>query len=67
MLVDANNMRSNVNGGHTLVGCAMRTVTYTLTRAMVRRAHPTIVVYFYFDLSCRRIRLTNPCSLNYSI
>ena len=45
ILVNANNYKcSNVNGANTIVGCAMRTITYILTRVMVRMAHPTIVI-----------------------
>ena len=69
MLVNANNSRSHVNGVHALVGSAMRaakqvllgcTDTHILTMAMVRMAHPTTVIHFYSDLSCRRISLTSP-------
>ena len=69
MLVDMNNRRSIVNTNHVLVGCAMRTVTYILTKTMVNprgtcfaacMAHPTIVILLYFDLSCQRITVTSP-------
>ena len=54
MLVDANNILSKVGGDIALVGCALRTGIYFLTMVMVRRAHPTIEIYCYFDISCRR-------------